>query len=233
MWIIYLLSLSYKKKVLAKFIKMNFKQFSVSCFCLLLAGQMTLCAQNISFSSKKVTVKTAFEKIEKESKYKIAYNSSQLDSYRLVTLTKKSDDVFGLLTQLLKDTNCTYEIKDNYIIIKSQQKVKSNEKKVKIYGVVKDENGEPLIGAAVKEKGTTNSAVTDLDGNFSLDVKSKASILISYLGYSTIEMKATGNSPLKIQLSVNDKLLDEVVVVGVWNPKKIFGYQCDYQIQAK
>ena len=54
---------------------MNLKRISASCFCLLLAGQMTLSAQNVSFSSNKVTLKSAFEKIEKESKYKIAYNS--------------------------------------------------------------------------------------------------------------------------------------------------------------
>ena len=53
---------------------MNLKRISASCFCLLLAGQMTLSAQNVSFSSNKVTLKSAFEKIEKESKYKIAYN---------------------------------------------------------------------------------------------------------------------------------------------------------------
>lgn len=84
---------------------MNLKRISASCFCLLLAGQMTLSAQNVSFSSNKVTLKSAFEKIEKESKYKIAYNSSQLDANRSVTLTKKSDDVFGMLNQLLKGTN--------------------------------------------------------------------------------------------------------------------------------
>lgn len=70
-------------------------------------------------------LKSAFEKIEQASKYKVAYNSSQLDANRTVTLTKKSDDVFGMLTQLLKGTNCTYELDGNYIIIKSQQKGKA------------------------------------------------------------------------------------------------------------
>lgn len=102
---------------------MNLKRISASCFCLLLAGQMTLSAQNVSFSSNKVTLKSAFEKIEKESKYKIAYNSSQLNANRSVTLTKKSDDVFGMLNQLLKGTNFTYEMEGNYIVIKPQQKL--------------------------------------------------------------------------------------------------------------
>lgn len=83
---------------------------------------MTLSAQNVSFGSNKVMLKSAFEKIEQASKYKIAYNSSQLDANRTVTLTKKSDDVFGMLSQLLKGTNCTYELDGNYIIVKPQAK---------------------------------------------------------------------------------------------------------------
>lgn len=102
---------------------MNLKRISASCFCLLLAGQMTLSAQNVSFSSNKVTLKSAFEKIEKESKYKIAYNSSQLDANRSVTLTKKSDDVFGMLNQLLKGINFTYEMEGNYIVINLSKKL--------------------------------------------------------------------------------------------------------------
>lgn len=104
---------------------MNLKRISASCFCLLLAGQMAVFAQTVSFGSNKVTLKSAFEKIEQSSKYKVAYNSSQLDANRTVTLTKKSDDVFGMLNQLLKGTNCTYELEGNYIVIKSQHKGKT------------------------------------------------------------------------------------------------------------
>ena len=147
---------------------MNLKRISASCFCLLLAGQMAVFAQTVSFGSNKVTLKSAFEKIEQSSKYKVAYNSSQLDANRTVTLTKKSDDVFGMLNQLLKGTNCTYELEGNYIVIKSQHKGKaqSHGKKIKVKGVVKDETGEPVIGATVMEKGSANNGViTDLDGN--------------------------------------------------------------------
>ncbi len=104
---------------------MNLRRISASCFCLLLAGQMAVFAQTVSFGSNKVTLKSAFEKIEQSSKYKVAYNSSQLDANRTVTLTKKSDDVFGMLNQLLKGTNCTYELEGNYIVIKSQHKGKT------------------------------------------------------------------------------------------------------------
>lgn len=101
---------------------------------------MAVFAQTVSFGSNKVTLKSAFEKIEQSSKYKVAYNSSQLDANRTVTLTKKSDDVFGMLNQLLKGTNCTYELEGNYIVIKSQHKGKaqSHGRKIKVILLVND-----------------------------------------------------------------------------------------------
>lgn len=202
---------------------MNLKRISASCFCLLLAGQMTLSAQNVSFSSNKVTLKSAFEKIEKESKYKIAYNSSQLDANRSVTLTKKSDDVFGMLNQLLKGTNFTYEMEGNYIVIKPQQKAKSQAhgKKIKVRGVVKDETGEPVIGATVMEKGTTtNGVVTDIDGNYTIEIPADGMLAVSYIGCKEQDIKVNGREVINVNLADDNKVLSEVVVVGYGTQKK-------------
>lgn len=70
---------------------------------------MTLSAQTVSFGSNKVTLKSAFEKIEQASKYKIAYKSSQLNPNRVVTLSKTSGDALELLKTILKQSDCTYE----------------------------------------------------------------------------------------------------------------------------
>ena len=199
---------------------MNHKRISVSFFSLLLASQMTLSAQNVSFSTNKVTLKSAFEKIEKASKYKIAYNSSQLNANRSVTLSKKSDDVFGMLTQLLKGTNCTYELEGNYIIIKPLQKAQTSGKKVKVRGVIKDETGEPIIGATVRVKGQSEGTVSDFDGNFSLDVTSDNTLQISYIGYQTQEFAVGKQHHFSIVLEEDKKILNEVVVIGYGTQKK-------------
>ncbi len=202
---------------------MNLKRISASCFCLLLAGQMTLSAQNVSFGSNKVTLKSAFEKIEQASKYKIAYNSSQLDANRTVTLTKKSDDVFGMLSQLLKGTNCTYELDGNYIIVKPQAKGKSQAhgKKIKVRGVVKDDMGEPVIGATVMEKGSTNNGVvTDMDGNYTIEIPSDGMLAVSYIGCKDQDIKVNGREVINVNLADDNKVLDEVVVVGYGVQKK-------------
>ena len=202
---------------------MNLKRISASCFCLLLAGQMAVFAQTVSFGSNKVTLKSAFEKIEQSSKYKVAYNSSQLDANRTVTLTKKSDDVFGMLNQLLKGTNCTYELEGNYIIIKSQHKGKaqSHGKKIKVKGVVKDETGEPVIGATVMEKGSANNGViTDIDGNYTIEIASDGLLAVSYIGCKDQEIKVNGREVINVNLADDNKVLDEVVVVGYGVQKK-------------
>lgn len=202
---------------------MNLKRISASCFCLLLASQMCVSAQTVSFSSNKVKLKSAFEKIEQATQYKVAYNSSQFDANRTATLTKRSDDVFGMMTQLLKNTQCTYELQGNYIVIKSQQKSKSqvSGKKIKVHGIVKDETGEPVIGATVKEKGNPgNGVATDIDGNYTIEIPVDGMLAVSYIGCKDQDVKVNGRELINVNLADDNKVLDEVVVVGYGVQKK-------------
>ena len=89
----------------------------------------------------------------------------------------------------------------------------------KITGTVSDELG-PIVGANVLEKGTTNGMITDMDGNFSLEVKPGATLVISFIGYVTQEIKITNQSKLTITLKEDSEVLDEVVVVGYGTMKK-------------
>ena len=89
----------------------------------------------------------------------------------------------------------------------------------KITGTVVDAQG-PVIGASVMEKGTTNGTVTDFDGNFALNVNPGATIVISYIGYETQEIKVGNQSNINITLNEDDAVLEEVVVVGYGTMKK-------------
>lgn len=84
----------------------------------------------------------------------------------------------------------------------------------KITGTIVDELGEPVIGANVVEKGTTNGTVTDIDGNFSLSVSPKSTLVVSFIGYTPREVAVGSQSKLSIKLSEDTKALDEVIVVG-------------------
>lgn len=91
---------------------------------------------------------------------------------------------------------------------------------VTISGNVKDSNGEPIIGASVLEKGTTNGIITDFDGNFNLTVNSNSILSISFVGYKTQEINVNGQTSFNIVLSEDTEVLDEVVVVGYGVQKK-------------
>ncbi len=89
-----------------------------------------------------------------------------------------------------------------------------------VKGSILDENGEPMIGVSVVVKGTTTGTVTDFDGNFSLSVPANTKTLeISYIGYKTQNV-TIGNAPLSIKMQPDNKLLDEVVVIGYGTIKK-------------
>lgn len=89
-----------------------------------------------------------------------------------------------------------------------------------VKGQIVDANGEPVIGASVLVKGTSNGTITDFDGNFSLNDASKGTLVISYIGYKTQEVAVKGKSLIKIVLQEDAEVLDEVVVVGYGTQKK-------------
>ena len=90
-----------------------------------------------------------------------------------------------------------------------------------VFGVINDMNGEPVIGASVLEKGTNNGTITDLDGKFSLNVRKNATLVISYIGYKTQELKSMHGKALNITLIEDAKALEEVVVIGFGTQKKV------------
>lgn len=185
---------------------------------LLLAGNLVVNAQTITFNGEQISLKQAFERIESVSKYKIAYNTSQLDVNRKVMLNQKDTDVLQVLDQLLAGTGCTYKVDGNYIVITVQQQAELSKK---VSGVVKDSNGEPIIGANVVVKGSSsNGTITDFNGNFELSVPSNATLQISYIGYNTQELFVGKKTYFNIMLREDTELLDEVVVVGYGTMKK-------------
>lgn len=185
---------------------------------LFLAGSLSVNAQKVSFNGEHLSLKQAFEKIESVSKYKIAYNTSQLDVNKQVVLNQKNQDVLQILSDLLKGTNCVYQVNDNYIVIT----LKDDKKVKKIKGTIKDSAGEPIIGANVILKGdATVGSITDVEGNFDLSVPGNATLQVSYIGYNTQDVPVGNKSFLNIILKEDTETLDEVVVVGYGSQKKV------------
>lgn len=109
----------------------------------------------------------------------------------------------------------------NGVIAHGNEGIMQPTQQLRITGIVKDVQGEPVIGASVVEKGTSNGVITDLDGNFVLNVAQGAVLQISYIGYAAQEVRADGSRTMQITLREDTKVLDEVVVVGFGTQKKV------------
>ena len=96
------------------------------------------------------------------------------------------------------------------------------QQQVSLNGTVLDANGDPIIGANVMEKGTTNGTITDFDGKFTLSVSRRATLVISYIGYKTLEVPASQakGGKLEVTLAEDSEALEEVVVIGYGTQKK-------------
>ncbi|MGL5562671.1 MAG: TonB-dependent receptor plug domain-containing protein, partial [Tannerellaceae bacterium] len=93
--------------------------------------------------------------------------------------------------------------------------------KIKVTGIVKDEIGEPIIGASISEKGEpTNGTISDIDGNFTLDVAANGILHVSYIGYNTQDVPVNGKVNHTIVLKEKTELLNEVVVIGYGSVRK-------------
>lgn len=90
----------------------------------------------------------------------------------------------------------------------------------RVSGTIVDENGDPMIGVSVLEEGTKAGVATDLDGKFTLNVRSNATLLVSYIGYKTQSIKLNGRTSVSITMQPDDNVLDDVVVVGFGAVKK-------------
>lgn len=107
------------------------------------------------------------------------------------------------------------------LLKKAPQPTAAPQEKYTIIGKVTEESGEPIIGANIVVKGTTNGTVTDLDGNFSLEVNGKkVTVVISYIGFTSQEMTVSAGKPLQIIMKADDNMLEEVVVTGYGTFKK-------------
>lgn len=96
----------------------------------------------------------------------------------------------------------------------------------RVRGTVTDEQGQPLIGASVAVKGTTQGVITDLKGQFSIETTQNATLTVSYVGYTPVEVPVKGQPSLKITLKEDSKIIDEVVVtaLGIKRERKALGY---------
>ena len=200
---------------------MNYRKKTMLVVGALLCLNLNSYSQSISMKMQGVSVKKAIAELQQKSGYSFVYIAGEVDIDKTVSIDAKN--LNDAVSQILKGQNVSYEIKGKSIVVKKsshEQKGVSN-KKVEIKGVVKDVKGEPVIGATVMEKGTTNGTITDFDGKFVLNASEGAPIEVSYIGFQSQQLKANSDKLLSVVLKEDTEVLDEVVVVGYGTQKKV------------
>lgn len=177
----------------------------------------TYAQTKVSLELNNTTVEKVIETIEQQTDFRFIYKLSDVDLDRITSIRVKDQTIDFVLNKLFKGTTINYKVRDTQVILKKAFPL-SNEKDLYIQQVIKgkvtDENGMPLPGASILQEGTTNSASTDIDGNFSISVSGPDAVLIiSYMGYQNKKI-AAAQSGITIQLIPEVNELQEVVVVG-------------------
>lgn len=173
----------------------------------------TLRAQ-ISIDVKNQPLKEILKKIEQTSSYRFFYNEGLKGLDNNISSLKVQDvSVEYVMTQLLTNTNISYTIENNNLIVLLVKETTSKivERK-NISGFVSDQSGEPLVGATVRVENSNHGTITNFDGKFELEVPMKSSVVISYIGYVTVTLPVVNKDIFNIVLSEDSKVLDEVVV---------------------
>ena len=196
-------------------------------FLLLFIASLSPCAAhaqsvsvNINLTNKPLSA--FIQSIELQTDFKFFYEQQQVDVQQHITVNVQNVSINAALEQALKNTNITYTISEKRILLIQKQNSTSlqSDKMVEIKGQVTDKSGIPVIGANILVKGSNLGCITDIDGNYSLKVPAKSTIVVSYIGYTTQEVTLKGNNFQRIIMEEDSKMLDDVVVVGYGTVKK-------------
>ena len=164
--------------------------------------------------------------------FKFVYKIRDVNLNRMITVKANKKLVTKILNNIFSSTNTSYKVLDTQIFLvekKSDEVTAIKELPLKIIevqdievsGFVTDEDGNPLPGASILEKGTTSGTESDFDGNFSLNVtNANATLVVSFIGYLPQEIAVAGQEKLTIALIEDAANLEEVVVVGYGTVKK-------------
>lgn len=184
-----------------------------------LAVNMLSLSERVTLQVDNVTLKDAFKEIEKQSDFTFLYNDASIDVNQVITVSKHELSIKDLLDEILNDKGINYTIVDNQIVLTKTSSLQA-EKKTVTGAITDSDDGSGLPGVTVVEKGTTNGTITDLDGNFTLNVAENATLIISYVGYVTEEVSVSGLTTLNLGLIPDVISLEDVVVIGYGTVKK-------------
>lgn len=177
--------------------------------------KVTVVADNMSTGK-------VISEIEKQTDYLFVYNVNEVNLKRNVKVNAQNKSVAEVLNKVFEGTDIYYAMEGKNIMLMSKAKDGEVAQQAnKVTGIVKDTNGEPIIGANVTVKGQSIGTITDIDGRFVLDAPKNAVLQITYIGFTSQDVKIGNKKEIVVTLAEDTETLDEVVVVGYGTQKKV------------
>lgn len=209
----------------------KFKLFRAFLIMLLIAIPVQWASAQLTLSTLRTTLGSVIKQIQSQSKYQFFYND-KLSTISVGPLDVKDASLEDVLNTILKDTEISYRVEEGIVYLSEEKAATSQSslqdgKEHTITGQVIDSKGEPLIGVSILVKGTTEGAITDLDGNYRIVTKTANPVLVySYIGYKTQEITFNGQPSINITLMDDTQVIDEVVVtaLGIKRAEKALSY---------
>ncbi len=190
--------------------------FSSSLFAVNVRSQST----TLDFTLKNAKVRELIQMIENQTQYLFVYNQDEIDLDRKVDIDASNRNLDDVLSDVFSNTLITYKKLGTSIVLIRKGEVKQMDS-ISVSGTVTDENNNPLPGVNVVEKGTTHGTITDLNGKYTIEVKSANSVLqFSFVGYNTEDIPVADQKAINVSLVPMLSQLNEVVVVGYGTVKK-------------
>jgi TonB-linked SusC/RagA family outer membrane protein len=195
--------------------------------CCLNAENLLLLDAKIVFKKSSSSLEQIMEEIETQSQYLFVY-TKDVNIQQEYAVDMKPASLQETLDKLFAGTEVHYDVEGSYIILSAGRNMPekfaatavAQQEDRRVAGSVVDEKGEPVAGANVVERGTTNGVITDMDGKFEFSVSSGAVLRISFVGYLSQDVAVGNQTNFRIMLYEDSRLLEEVVVIGYGTVKK-------------
>ncbi|HEX4851602.1 MAG TPA: carboxypeptidase-like regulatory domain-containing protein, partial [Puia sp.] len=146
----------------------------------------------VSLKLNQVEIAKALNSIENQGVYRFLYNSRLTDVKKKISIDVTDTEIKDVLKDLFAGTDLTYRMLENNLIVVISSALTTQD--IRVTGKITGENGEPLSGVSVSLKGTTVGTTTDNNGNFSITVPEKGRLVVSYVGYNSVEVAVNSQS---------------------------------------
>ncbi|PJJ75714.1 TonB-linked SusC/RagA family outer membrane protein [Thermoflavifilum aggregans] len=181
--------------------------------CLQVNAHHVYSQERLTLDLHNIKLKKALSIIEKNSNYRFLYSDRKIPEDAQVNIEARDAGITDVLHQILDPYHLSYkELPDHLIVIGEEGAI---DQEIHVRGRVTDQSShQPLVGVTIKSKYGNQGAITDINGNYEIVVPDTATLVVSFIGYETVEIPVNGRAEINIALKATNQSLNEVVVIG-------------------